>query len=314
MYSENYILRMKTLSSLIYSGDKGIKKFKKNIRFLLFSLIRRKYTKTLENTFFNDPELLKAIPNIPSVFEMTFMPYGCVTWPVKQRTERRIAHYRFISQIFGSQTSQVLSAKGIDLLTLTDRDGGQYFLNLYRGAKKEGSLGIRLRSESGDVYSLSFTVYQTQAKTFIMHIGAVQGPRGDREQRQASIKTLTRSFHGLRTKSFILEAALMLARIWRIQHVQAVSSKGHIYQAIRYKSSKAKQVKFDYDTFWLEHHGTPLNSYLYAIPLHPERKDPDTLSRNKRRLYTKRYQFLNELEQDIQHSLNTLCPGTSGAT
>ncbi|WP_415846664.1 VirK/YbjX family protein [Vibrio aerogenes] len=290
----------------MYDEDKGIKKIRKIVRFILFSLIKRHHFKALENLLFSDPNLSQSIPYISSVFEMSFMPYGCVTWSAKQRITARIHHYNLISQIFTTKTPLLLSPQGIDLLKLSDREGDVYTLNLFRGNIKEGSLGIRLYGGFGTIYSLSFTLFQEQDGRWTMHIGAVQGPRGDCSDRKACIKTLTRSFHGLRPKSFILETTLMLAREWNIDQVQAVSGKGHVYQALRYQSSKARKVKFDYDTFWEEHHAIRLNKHLFAVPLTLPRKEPDTLNRSKRKLYTKRYQFLDELNQQLHEALSGL--------
>ena len=71
-----------------------------------------------------------------------------------------------------------------------------------------------------------------------MHIGMLQGPAGSIENRHALIKDLTKSLHGLRTKSLLVEMALMLSRILGINKVKAISNKGHIYQAIHYIGSQ----------------------------------------------------------------------------
>ncbi|GAM69501.1 hypothetical protein JCM19236_4966 [Vibrio sp. JCM 19236] len=55
-----------------------------------------------------------------------------------------------------------------------------------------------------------------------------------------------------------------------------------------------------------------IDKYRFEIPTLPERKDPSTLAkRNKRRLYTKRYAWLDEMEVSLKARLDELKVGTS---
>ncbi|GAM58915.1 virK protein [Vibrio ishigakensis] len=74
---------------------------------------------------------------------------------------------------------------------------------------REGSLGIRLINSLGQtIYSITFNLTTTPEKT--IHIGALKGPSDKVEDRNQVIKTLTRSFHGLRPKALMVELAYSL--------------------------------------------------------------------------------------------------------
>jgi uncharacterized protein VirK/YbjX len=117
------------------------------------------------------------------------------------------------------------------------------------------------------------------------------------------IKVLTKSLHGLRTKSLLVEMALMLARVLGVDEVKAISNKGHIYQALRYIGSKRSSVTFDYDGLWDEFEATKIDTYFYGLPVFTPRKDPLTLKKTKRKMYTKRYQWLDESEVTMANNL-----------
>lgn len=137
----------------------------------------------------------------------------------------------------------------------------------------------------------------------MIHIGALQGPGPNVENRQEIIRQLTHQLHGLRPKALIMEVLLILARYWSVEKVYGVTNEGHVYQALRYIGSKRSSVRFQYSELWQEMGGEAINPYWHSLPTHPPRKDPLSLSKTKRRLYTKRYAWLTELEQSIQANL-----------
>ena len=172
---------------------------------------------------------------------------------------------------------------------------------MHKGTSREGGIGIRLVNDKNQsVYALSCNISGTNTKT--MHIGMLQGPRDLIENRHALIKELTKSLHGLRTKSLLVEMALMLSRILGISEVKAISNKGHVYQAIRY-ISKRNSISFDYDGLWNEFEATKLDPYMFGLSVLTPRKDPLTLKKTKRKMYTKRYQWLDDTEIEMATNL-----------
>lgn len=102
------------------------------------------------------------------------------------------------------------------------------------------------------------------------------------------------------------ELVLIVANVLGMDEVRGVSNKGHIYQALRYVGSKRKAVTFDYDDLWQEYGASKESTYFYQLPLQPPRKDPSSLKKTKRRLYTKRYQWLDEIRSDVEANIQAL--------
>ncbi len=161
---------------------------------------------------------------------------------------------------------------------------------------------IRLTNQKNQkIYSLSFTIFGKEKLS--IHIGNLQGASDNVENRQAIIKTLTRTNHGLRPKGLVLEVLYLLSDIWNVNSITAISNNGHIYQSRRYIGSKKQACDFNYNTFWTEYNGSLLDTFTYKLPQYPPRKDLEILSASKRSLYTKRYAWLEDLKSMIEHKI-----------
>lgn len=282
------------LTNLIYPDVKGIKRIKKKARFYVWAATNSKAINAMTSLFEND-NLKPILTNNPHILEKPLKPYLCVNWSSSDRIKHLTEHYQFISDTFGNNSNDVISSNGITILEFDSLTEQKYRIQLYRGASREGGIGIRLvNSKNQSVYSLACNISGSNVKT--MHIGMLQGPSEAIEDRHALIKELTKSLHGLRTKSLLVEMALMLARILGVNEVKAISNKGHIYQAIRYIGSKRKSVTFDYNGLWAEFEATQIDPYFFALSVFTPRKDPLTLKKTKRKMYTKRYQWLDDSE------------------
>lgn len=77
--------------------------------------------------------------------------------------------------------------------------------------------------------------------------------------------------------------------------ILAVRTAGHVYNA----SSRIKRIKTDYDFFWEEAGGTPLDERFYRLPLAYEKKAMDEIKSNKRAMYRRRFEMLDALEASI---------------
>lgn len=282
------------LADLIYPKAKGMKKIKKKARFYFWAATNGKAINAM-TTLFADDNLKPILTNNPEILEKPLKPFLCVNWSNSERIKHITEHYQYINGIFGDNSKAVISSKGISILDFESLSGETYRVQLYRGASREGGLGIRLVNDKDQsVYALACNISGTTTKT--MHIGMLQGPAEAIENRHALIKELTKSLHGLRTKSLLVEMALMLARILGVSEVKAISNKGHIYQAIRYIGSKRKSVTFDYNGLWGEFEATEIDPYMFSLSVFTPRKDPLTLKKTKRKMYTKRYQWLDDSE------------------
>lgn len=289
------------LTNLIYPNVTGLKKIKKKVRFYVWAATNGKAINAM-TTLFAQKNLKPILANNPEILEKPLKPYLCVNWSSADRIQHLTEHYQFIEQTFGAYSNAVISAKGITILAFNSLTEQKYRLQLYRGASREGGMGIRLVNDKNqNIYSLACNISGSESKT--MHIGMLQGPAETLENRHELIKELTKSLHGLRTKSLLVEMALMLARVLGISEVKAISNKGHIYQALRYIGSKRSSVSFNYDGLWAEFEATQLDPYFFGLATFTARKDPLTLKKSKRKMYTKRYQWLDDTEVNMMTNL-----------
>ncbi|WP_261875136.1 VirK/YbjX family protein [Vibrio rarus] len=286
------------------SSDKSAKRIWLKARFFVLSKI---YADTFSRTeaLLNNDVFHYAINQKPRLLEKALKPYLFVDLPVAERMSLIEQHFNLLNSTFNASIKQVFVHGGLPLLDLDDSKGNTFTVILFDGEMREGSLGLRLINHLGQtIYSITFNLSNPSHLT--MHIGALKGPSDSVEDRNQVIKTLTRSFHGLRPKALMVELALIFGNALGVAEFIGVSNKGHIYQALRYKGSKNKSVTFNYDELWQEYSAQRSDKYRYSIPAVPERKDPSTLKKNKRRLYTKRYAWLDELQSNLTASIDTI--------
>ncbi|WP_318518514.1 VirK/YbjX family protein [Photobacterium leiognathi] len=290
------------LSNMRYSDTTGINRIRKKFRLYCWCVLSPKVTNELISCF-DDPLLKKLITLHPYFIEKPLKPYGCLSWNKNQRTQMLKKHLQFMLNNFSSNLLNIYQHKGYKLWQITDKNDNTYNIYLDAGYSREGSIGITLTDNNDtQLYCISFTVNQEQS---LLHIGALQGPDSDIENRQALIKQLTKGLYGLRPKALMVELVLIFADCYQLKNITAVSNKGHIYQALRYIGSKRTAVSCDYDELWQEYNGIKQNKELYQLPLSPKRKDLTLLNRNKRKLYKHRYQWLDELKPSLQLALQS---------
>ncbi len=245
----------------------------------------------------SQPSFHSVRMHYPRTLEKPLKPYVCVKWSAQERAQRMIEHFAFLERRHAQLLPLIYRHQGWQLY-----QHELFSIQLCHGPEREGSLALVLLShDQQPLFTLAFNI-SGKAKP-VIHIGALQGPGPNVEHRQEIIRQLTHQLHGLRPKALIMEVLLILARYWKIEQVYGVTNHGHVYQALRYVGSKRSSVRFQYSELWQEMGGEAVNAYWHTLPLQPPRKDPLSLSKTKRRLYTKRYTWLTELEQSIQASL-----------
>jgi hypothetical protein len=281
------------LSAQLYPDAKGIRKIQKKGRFYYWALTNAPAVNAMA-TLFSRENIKPILINNPKTIEKALKPYICVNWSKAERVKHVIQHFQFMDETFAEHAKTVISTAGTTILEFDSLSGQTYRVQLYQGTSREGGIGISLVNDQGKrVYALSCNISGSDTKT--LYIGMLQGASENLEDRHNVIKELTKSLHGLRPKSLLVEMALMFSRILGISEVRAISNKGHIYQSLRY-FAKRKRVTFDYDGLWNDFSATKLDPYLFALSVSTPRKDPQTLKKTKRKMYTKRYEWLDETE------------------
>ena len=301
----SFVRELYSLANDIHGDQGALRRLFRTTSFMTWGFMHSKGIRQL-SSLLRCEALTPVIRLNPKVIQKPFKPYVCRSWNKRRRMAEVASHFQLLSQLFPNTIDQVYTYKKVKLLQINDEDGNIYNLYIEQGHNKEGSLGIALR-DANDVGVFSSTFSLSSRQNGSLYVGAVQGPSSKVEGREKVIRSLTKAMHGLRPKALIVELLLMLAREFQLANVYGVSNRGHIYQSLRYLGRKKRgKVSFDYDTLWQEHGAEPVDPYLYALPLTLPRKEVAELKRSKRRLYTKRYQWLDELETEFRSNLKAL--------
>lgn len=169
------------------------------------------------------------------------------------------------------------------------------------GQKKEGLASIILElADSTPVYQIIFWI-----SGGAMWIGALQGPNVDNSK--DLIKILTKKCHACRTKNLILYAAQVLARALNLNKIFAVTNYGY-YANNHFR--RDRKLKTSFSTFWQECGGTPSgDEKFYSLPLTANRKNPEDIPAQKRAVYRRRFQLLDELDAAIYKNIHAFKRG-----
>ncbi len=288
----------------IHSKSSALKQLKNTAVFSLNGFRYQHELKRLIALF--DSDVLKPLLNeFPAILEKPFKPYVCADWEMQTRVEQIESHFRFIAETFGDNAVEIYKLSGYELFHFDTKDENTYRVELFQGFQNEGAIGVRLcDSEQREVYTLTFHISNDPAPMIV--VGAIQGPNDLIPDRQQTITQLTRSLHGLRPKSLMIEVLYMVARQIGIDTIYGVSNAGHIHQSDYFSDAKRSLMLFDLDALWGEYFAQRKSESLFQLPQRIVRKDIMELKSKKRSLYRKRYAWLDEVEERTAEAMQAL--------
>ncbi|MEH0700099.1 VirK/YbjX family protein [Vibrio owensii] len=271
------------------------------IKFIARALFYRKSFKYLADNI--EASLLEMLCTRTHRFlEKPFRPYIIKNSPAIDRSALVVDHYNTVSELVSPALMKQIytDAKGLTLMTFEIEDI-LYTVRLVYEARyqKEGDMSLVLHSqEDGNFYTLSFTLGHENGARRIM-IGGLQGPRSN-ETSNEKIKKLTRKLYGQRPKSLMVSLLDLLAQIWGVETILAVKTQSHTYAAKRYSKGR---IKTDYDALWKELGGTEYDRNFYSLTVNAPRRDLDGMSRSKRSMYRRRYEWLDNTKATFEQVL-----------
>lgn len=271
------------------------------IKFIARALFYRKSFKYLADNI--EASLLEMLCTRTHRFlEKPFRPYIVKNSPAIDRSALVVDHYNTVSELVSPDLMKQIytDAKGLTLMTFEIEDI-LYTVRLVYEARyqKEGDMSLVLHSqEDGNFYTLSFTLGHENGARSIM-IGGLQGPRSN-ETSNEKIKKLTRKMYGQRPKSLMVSLLDLLAQIWGVETILAVKTQSHTYAAKRYSKGR---IKTDYDALWKELGGTEYDRNFYSLTVNAPRRDLDGMSRSKRSMYRRRYEWLDNTKATFEQVL-----------
>ena len=275
------------------------------------SMVRRQQMNRLENYFANyksDPELLHRQIGLYELMTRIFF-YKDST--ATERLDGIINHFDYIQNIFTDEAIQ--SMYSIDKDNLLDDDSRikrgivvwqseelDMKAQLYYGAgqRKEGLLTLLLTLENQGVYHANFRFGKGFNGEPAMWIGTVQGYKDGLD----NAKTVTKKMFGYRPKNFIMFLLRHIAVICKVESIYAVSDEGFYANTHLVRGHRAKVAELN--PLWEESGGVVCSDKrFFKIPLEEYRKPIEEIKSQKRSQYRKRYDLLDQYQEEVQENL-----------
>ena len=134
-----------------------------------------------------------------------------------------------------------------------------------------------------------------------MWIGTIQGYKDGLD----NAKTVTKKMFGYRPKNFIMFLLRHIAAICKVESIYAVSDEGFYANTHLVRGHRAKVAELD--PLWEESGGIVCSDErFFKIPLEEYRKPIEEIKSQKRSQYRKRYELLDQYEQEIQNHVQPL--------
>ena len=278
------------------------------------SMGRRQKMNRLENYFANykpDPDLLHRQIGLYELMTRIFF-YKDST--AMERLEAIINHFDYIQNIFTDEV--IRSMYSIDKDNFLDdvsrikrgfvvwqSEELNMKAQLYYGAgqRKEGLLTLLLTLENQGVYHANFRFGKGFNGEPAMWIGTIQGYKDGLD----NAKTVTKKMFGYRPKNFIMFLLRHIAAICKVESIYAVSDEGFYANTHLVRGHRAKVAELD--PLWEESGGVVCSDErFFKIPLEEYRKPIEEIKSQKRSQYKKRYELLDQYEQEIQNHVRPL--------
>lgn len=253
-----------------------------------------------------DPFLLEALcKQCPRFLEKSFRPYIINDSSAIERAQFVVQHYQFVSEKLPSYISnEIYINNNNNGLTLFDFTVGEieyaFKLVFHARYQKEGDMSLILFNDiDKNFYTLTFSIRDIEGQRQLV-IGGLQGPASSPEN-NLKIKALTKALHGQRPKDLMIKIITLIANIWQVDTLLAVKSDSHAYSARRYSK---KRVTANYDKHWEALGGTEFDRHFYTLGLEDIRRNPEDISRPKRAMYRRRYEWLDTVNATLQQKIS----------
>ena len=169
------------------------------------------------------------------------------------------------------------------------------------GQRKEGFLTLLLTLGKQGVYHANFRFGKGFNGESAMWIGTIQGYKDGLD----NAKTVTKKMFGYRPKNFIMFLLRHIAVICKVESIYAVSDEGFYANTHLVRGHRAKVAELD--SLWEESGGVLCSDErFFKIPLEEYRKPIEEIKSQKRSQYRKRYELLDQYEQEIQEHMKNL--------
>ncbi|MBR3723519.1 MAG: DUF535 domain-containing protein [Selenomonadaceae bacterium] len=272
--------------------------------FLVRSVLHKSQMDEIDE-FFNESALRKEVAeNYPFVYEQPTRAFFYAGAGFEERKNLLFEHFLFLEKTMKpDKIVAIYSEEEILLHKIKfDTDELRFILRFYPGLRKEGLLSLCLKLNERDLYQVVFWLGEDSENKPSLFIGAMQGPNGN--DAKDTVKRVTKLCNGYRTKNLSIFLTRAFARTFGIQRIYAVTNGG--YYANNHIRLDRK-LKTSFEDFWKEVGGEPTgDSRFYALPLTEARKSENEIPTRKRAVYRRRFQMLDEVEENLTEALQKL--------
>jgi uncharacterized protein VirK/YbjX len=233
----------------------------------------------------------------PDTVGYLLWPYQCAAWDAETRIARIRSHLEVVNNIPG------LKLEPEDKLVLLDlgeiSPDVSLLIDRAKWLSREGHLTLSLFKGSFRAFTVSFSLFNLE--DLEVFIGGIQGRNGD--DILSLYRELTKDFHGMRPRDFMLELLRLFAIKIGAKHIHAVADAQKISRHEYFGARGAPGLY--YDEIWAERGGTKIGETHFELPLGGTRRDLEEIAAKKRSMYRKRYEMLDHLESSIPGDLTT---------
>jgi uncharacterized protein VirK/YbjX len=239
-----------------------------------------------------NPLLAKEHSQFRKIREFIFRPYVNRHWTMSKRLEAIETHYLIVRS-----SVPLLEVANGESLEIAQHDLGNEKLRILvdrpHWMRGEGELGISLFYGIDRIYTAMFLMSGTQDNLQII-VGNLQG---DGRDRQGLYKEFTKTMHGMRPRDFMIHVLKILGDEIGCKEILGISDDAH---RSSHWLTHAKKLS-TYDAIWIEQSGIKDNSSgFFKMSSRLKKRSDEEIPPNKRALYRRRYQFLDELQLKIR--------------
>ena len=224
----------------------------------------------------------------PDTVGFQIWPYQCAAWDAPTRFARIEDHLRSIDAIPGLRLSTA------EKLVLTDLGSfspdTSLVLDRPKWMSREGHLTLSLFKGQFRAFTVSFSL--SKHPNTEVFVGGIQG-RQDSDILDV-YRDLTKDFHGIRPRDFILEALRLFATSIDAKRLLAVADQHKISRHAYFGKNGAPGLY--YDEIWEERGGVKVHETHFELPLQGNRRPLEEVSSKKRSMYRRRYEMLDQIE------------------
>lgn len=287
-----YLGTVASVSAFCYPA--GSRKWlSRRIKLVLLSAIRRSTAQPWLRAASSCALLQRVVAARPLVLEKPFRPLGAYGLRFGERARLVLEHFAVMHDTLPAcLADRVYLAGGLDWAF----GDGRYTLRLTDSGPnpREGELGFYwIDNENGaSLAQLSF--YLRRADDGVeLYIGGLQGPMNGASLDW--IRAATKACQGLRPKDALMQALLALAGQVGARRIVAVSRANHVGR----QRHRPREIQADYESFWMEYHGTALPDGNFEVPVQQPERDIAEVASKKRSAWRRK----QALAASIRHAV-----------